>query len=356
MRLVVLIPAHNEAGRIRAALCSARGQSRQPDDIVVISDNSVDDTVGIARSLGALVMQSVGNTRKKAGALNQALDRLLPSLDDQDAVMVMDADSSIAEDFLAVAEAQLSADSELGAVGGVFYGEPGIGLLGQLQRNEYLRYSREIARHRGRVMVLTGTASAIRVRALREVAAARGTRLPGTPGQVYDTLALTEDNELTLALKTLRWKLISPSSCRVTTEIMPTWPDLWRQRMRWQRGALENLRHYGLTRVTLHYWAQQAGIAVGVIALSLYLLLMALTAGIGDWHLRPFWISVGAVFILERTVTVWVGGWRARALAFPLILELAYDAFIQAVFVRSVADLLTQRAQRWHHPGEPKST
>ena len=27
--------------------------------------------------------------------------------------------------------------------------------------------------------------------------------IPGTRGQVYDTLALTEDNELTLALKTL---------------------------------------------------------------------------------------------------------------------------------------------------------
>jgi poly-beta-1,6-N-acetyl-D-glucosamine synthase len=28
------------------------------------------------------------------------------------------------------------------AVGGVFYGEPSFGLVGQLQRNEYTRYQR----------------------------------------------------------------------------------------------------------------------------------------------------------------------------------------------------------------------
>ncbi|MBT2391840.1 hypothetical protein J7E87_20995 [Streptomyces sp. ISL-1] len=133
---------------------------------------------------------------------------------------------------------------------------------------------------------------------------------------------------------------------------MPTWRDLWWQRTRWTRGALENLRRYGLNPITRRYWAQQAGIAVGVIALLLYLLLMALPAVIGGWHLRPFWIAVGLVFVLERTVTVWSGGWRARALAFPLVIELAYDIFIQAVFVRSVIDLLTRRTPRWHHPGE----
>ena len=53
------------------------------------------------------------------------------------------------------------------------------------------------------MFVLTGTASVIRGYALRAVAEARGSLIPGPPGKVYDTLALTEDNELTLALKTL---------------------------------------------------------------------------------------------------------------------------------------------------------
>ena len=50
------------------------------------------------------------------------------------------------------------------------------GLLAQLQRNEYLRYGRDISRRQGRVFVLTGTASLFRADALAAVAAARGIR------------------------------------------------------------------------------------------------------------------------------------------------------------------------------------
>jgi cellulose synthase/poly-beta-1,6-N-acetylglucosamine synthase-like glycosyltransferase len=74
-----------------------------------------------------------------------------------------------------------------------------------------------------------------RADALSAVAGARGSFLPGEQGNVYDTYSLTEDNELTIALKTLGARMISPRQCRVRTELMPTWRDLWHQRQRWQR-------------------------------------------------------------------------------------------------------------------------
>ena len=61
---------------------------------------------------------------------------------------------------------------------------------------------------------------------------------------------------------------------------MPTWRTLWNQRLRWQRGALENLGAYGITPQTVRYWAQQFGIGYGVIALFSYLLLLV------SWHSR----------------------------------------------------------------------
>ena len=127
-----------------------------------------------------------------------------------------------------------------------------------LQRNEFSRYQRIIGRREGRVFVLTGTASLFRGYALRAVAEARGSLIPGTPGHVYDTLAMTEDNEMTLALKTLGAAMTSPSQCRVTTEIMSSWTDLRRQRLRWQRGALENIGAYGFTRATAPYWVSSS--------------------------------------------------------------------------------------------------
>ena len=85
----------------------------------------------------------------------------------RDVVMVMDADSVIVPEFLETAMGRLEADPDLIAVGGVFYGEDGgPGLVGQLQRNEFTRYQRYISRRKGKVFVLTGTASLFRAYAL----------------------------------------------------------------------------------------------------------------------------------------------------------------------------------------------
>ena len=178
----------------------------------------------------------------------------------------------------------------------MFFGEEGHGLVGMFQRNEYRRYSQEIRRRRGRVFVLTGTASVFRASALAMVAAARGIYIPGEPGQVYDTAALTEDNELTIALKSLGATMVSPSECTVTTELMPDARHLWRQRLRWQRGALENISAYGVTTATSRYWGQQVGIAYGTVALVSYFVLMTVTLlAFDEWVWFPFWLVVGVV-------------------------------------------------------------
>jgi len=317
--------------------------------VLVVADNCTDATVDIARASGAEVIPSVGNDEKKAGALNQVLDGLLPQLDIHDVIMVMDADSVIVEDFLATALGRLEDDPDLIAVGGVFNGEPGGGLIGQLQRNEFSRYQRYISRRKGKVFVLTGTASIFRGYALQAVADARGTLIPGHHAKVYDTLAMTEDNELTLALKSLGAKMVSPRECRVITEIMPDLRALWRQRSRWQRGALENIGAYGLTRTTARYWRQQVGIGYGTIALNAYLLLMLITLLAADeFQMAWFWFIVGCIFIVERVVTVAAQGWRGVLLAAPLVIEFAYDLILQAVYVKSLIDIASGRKSGWN--------
>lgn len=189
-----------------------------------------------------------------------------------------------------------------------------------------------------------------RSRALRVVSESRGSILPGQQGQVYDTAALTEDNELTIALKSLGALTISPGECSVVTELMPSWRTLWQQRLRWQRGALENLGAYGFTPQTLRYWFQQFGIGYGTLALSSYLLLMLLLIfASGTWIWFPFWLSIGLIFLVERVVTVWRGGWRARAIAALLIPELVYALFLDAVYVKGVWDIFTGRNATWTH-------
>lgn len=348
--ITVLIPAHNEEASLGATIASLLAQSRPPERIVVVADNCTDSTVAIARVAGVDVVESVDNVLKKAGALNQVLARLLPEQGDNDVVMVVDADTVLDDGFLDAAVSRMTDDRALMAIGGLFYGEDGAGLLGQFQRNEYIRYAREMRRRRGRVFVLTGTAALFRPRALRTVAASCGYTIPGTHGDVYDTAALTEDNELTIALKSLGGLMISPEQCTVVTEVMPTWRNLWAQRLRWQRGALENLGAYGMTPATSRYWAQQLGIGYGVIALSTYLVLIfVMVFSLSTWVWFPFWAGLGGLFAVERVVTVWKGGWRARLLGLALLPELFFALFLNVVYVKGVFDISFGRQASWNH-------
>ncbi|MBU6245105.1 MAG: glycosyltransferase family 2 protein [Actinomycetales bacterium] len=350
IKVTVLIPAHNEEFSLPTTLAALAQQRRRPDRVIVIADNCTDRTAQIAREMGHEAFETVENEHKKGGALNQALTRLLPLVDPSDAILVMDADTSLAGGFIEVAARHLESDTELAAVGGIFYGEPGHGLIGQFQRNEYARYSAQIRARRGRVFVLTGTATMFRASALMDVAAARGVYIPGEPGKVYDTAALTEDNELTLALKSIGATMVSPAQCTVVTELMPTWRNLWRQRQRWQRGALENLGAYGMTRATIRYWGQQVGIGYGTVALNSALLLILITAvAVNEWVWFPFWLLIGSVFLLERVVTAWRTGWRGRLLALTLLPELLYDVYLQVVFVSCLFDIALGRRARWGH-------
>lgn len=345
VRIVALIPAHNEAGRVGAAIAALRAQSRAPDRIVVVADNCTDLTADLARRAGAQVVESVGNRHKKAGALNQALDRLFDGLADHDLVLVQDADTTLASSFIASALEAIAQD--VGAVGGIFYGERGGGLLGVLQRIEFQRYAREIARRGYRADVLTGTATLFRVSTLRKIRQARLDGVIGGGVSYYSLASLTEDDEITKAVRTIGYRTVSPAGCRVVTEVMTTVPKLWHQRMRWQRGALENLRDYGWTRVTAPYMVRQALMGLSVLALALYLFFTGWMLARGRPEFSPFWVAVGLVFVAEKVVTARGAGYRAQMLAGTLAIELVYDLFQHAVYVRSLWDMVRRREERW---------
>lgn len=348
--ITVLIPAHNEAASIGETLTSLIGQSLVPDRIIVVADNCTDATARIALDGGAEVVHTAGNTHKKAGALNQVLATLLPDAAPEDLILVQDADSQLSPDFIERAVGHLQEDRRLGAVGGVFRGGDGGGFVGHLQRNEYARYARDVRRLNGKCLVVTGTAALFRVRTLRDVIAGRldGTLPAGNGlGGVYDTSVLTEDNELSFALLTLHYRIKSPADCTLVTEVMPTWRELWAQRLRWKRGAVENCVQYGWTRVTRPYWGRQALSVLGLLVSLAYLSTIALALGTGaGLHMQPFWLAVTGVFVIERVVTVRLRGWKYM-LAAATMYELVIDLFLQVVHTKAYADAAFNNKKAW---------
>ena len=353
MKVIALLPAHNEEHGIGKAVAALQRQTRAPDQIIVIADNCTDDTVTVSNGLGCDVWVTKNNRHKKAGALNQVLAYLLADiggLDDDDVVLVQDADSFLDPTFI---ESGLSKYVDgIGGIGGVFRGRVESKtrwgqVVENFQTNEYARYELDIRRQRGNVLVLTGTATLLRAGILREVVRARKDgRLPYGSGQVYDTKVLTEDNELSFALMRLGYQIKSPAGCTLTTETMPTWRQLAQQRLRWKRGALENLWDYGFNKVTAPYWGRQVLAILGLIVTAAYVgtLIFGLIVGI---NLSLFWIGVTVLFGIERAVTVRKRGGRWMALAFLVVVEMAYDLFLQFVQARAFMQAALKSERTW---------
>lgn len=354
--VIAVVPSYNEQVPILRTLQSLRDQTRRPDEIIVLADNCTDDTVALAISAGVSVVETIDNGDGKAGALNVLLTEIMPILDDDDVVLVMDADTVLTERFIESTVITLFEPSKkkIAGVGGIFLADDDKwSLTRQLQANEYVRYRRRLSRRMGRALVLTGTGTAFKVGFMREVQKARRAgRLPdlGEGGSVYDISALTEDNELTLCAKDLGYRVISPKDCTVKTVMMPTLGSLYKQRLRWQRGALENLIAHGLTTHTAPYALRQVLTYLGVVFLPFYLWTLTIALLVANTSLNflePLWLLVAAMYVFEQTFSVRKGGWRAVLVSLSVAPEVFLKVFLDIVYVASFWGALLATDEVW---------
>ena len=332
-RIVLVIPAHDEEACIVAAMRSVEAQTLPPDRRIVISDNSTDRTVELAAARPAWeVWETVGNTGRKGGALNQAWARLEPTLADGDYLVTMDADTLLDPRFVEESRrkyrVEAAAGVELGGVCANIYGLRLDSALGVLQTMEYARAAQITRSRRGVAPVLAGAATMFSVQALRSVYRERG--------HLYEPV-LTEDYELSLALRVNGYITMAPRRCKAQTDLMPTFRMLWAQRLRWYRGAFEAVRAHGFRRgiradiwwLIFSLWA----------AASRWLFLVALVVTaltIGHMAFSAWLLLLFAFASFIRVVQVRELGWKYMLLAALMVEELYYAFFLEAVLWRSV--------------------
>jgi biofilm PGA synthesis N-glycosyltransferase PgaC len=363
-RIVAVVPAYNEAATI-AHTVAALGRQWAPRlaGIVVVPNNCTDDTAAQAAAAGATVLTFPGrNPHRKAGALNWALQQILPGLDDDDMVLVTDADSILDVDFTQHAVRELLRPAvrghrarhrqqrrQVGAVCAQFRtaAHP-TGVLARVQRNEYERFARQISRRGDQALVLSGVATLFLVSAIRRVTAARGHRLPGHPGEFYHRDTATEDIELTFAFRVLGYQPLAPTGARAQTDIMPSWGALRDQRVRWQRGMLDSLLLYGWTKATWLDWVKQTGIYVGSLMAPAYLAFLAvITATTGTVPFSWSWTAVTALFVFERVWTVRGNGVGDLLFAAALLPEWMYEQWRSAVYWLAAWKTLRGARREW---------
>jgi cellulose synthase/poly-beta-1,6-N-acetylglucosamine synthase-like glycosyltransferase len=347
-RIVALIPAHNEEVGIAATVRSLLAQTPAPERVIVMADNCTDRTVEVARAAGAEVHETVGNTAKKAGALNQGLRAHTADLADTDFIVCMDADGALEPGFLAQALRIFEERENLGGLSGAVVAREPENTVEALQAIEYARGTRLMARAGGAVHVLSGACAVFPVRVLRHVAAARGTDLPGEPGSWFMEHSLTEDYELTLAIKQLGYEATSTRRCRVVTDVMPTFDMLATQRLRWYRGAMESLSLYGWSKLTDRIWLQVGFTFFASVLLPMAVLILIISYL--AWGAEPAWTFALLLpaFTAEGVVVARrVGGRRPQLLAWTFVPLWLYDNLLFLFYWRALLRAARGGSRTW---------
>jgi cellulose synthase/poly-beta-1,6-N-acetylglucosamine synthase-like glycosyltransferase len=233
-RILILVPAHNEEKLLPVILRNLK-QVDYPASLFsvhVIADNCTDDTLAVAQSGGAIVHERKNEELPGKGyALQWALGRLWTADEPHDAVLILDADSTISPNFLRVMDARLRRGER------VIQAYYAVGNVGHSWGVD-IRYAALAAIHflrpQGR-MVLGGSAG-----------------LKGN-GMVFaaDVLkqhewsaSLTEDIELHMSLILNGERVTFAPDAVVQAEMPESLTGSYTQNVRWERGRLQALRHY----------------------------------------------------------------------------------------------------------------
>jgi biofilm PGA synthesis N-glycosyltransferase PgaC len=387
-----VLPCYNEEKDLSAALRSVMGQESPVDTILVVSDNSTDRTVEIARSAGVSVIETRGNTAKKAGALNAGLQYLMGRGYLPEFVITGDGDTVYDDQFVKRAVRVMNASPKLGVLSAVCYGkaklvsfpswpqrqgarrghrkpqnqiERAVTVLSDtpahvvqwlteffnyslvwLQRAEYARAA--MLRLRQNIHTTSGAGSVLRGEAIVDVLYAKY-QLPQkgrrSAIKLYHEGNFVEDFALTLDVKEAGWSCTNNFHVVAHTDLMRDLPSLFSQRTRWVRGTIDELRRRKGSRGSR---ASALSIGFGVLSIPFNYALYAFPVmGIVSGHttLMDFWFF--PVMGIYQAIMVRKLGWRSMIVAFVLLPEVAFGVVRHCWIFTSLKRSFLSNHQVW---------
>lgn len=128
MKIYIVIPAHNEAAHITATLASIVAQTKLPTKVVVVNDNSSDDTGAIIDSFTekytfiSKINTNATNEHLPGSKVINAFYKGFETLDnDFDIIVKLDADIILPNNYFEVISNHFENDSKIGVAGGLAY-------------------------------------------------------------------------------------------------------------------------------------------------------------------------------------------------------------------------------------------
>ena len=316
-RIGCVIPAYNEQESITDVLKSLLAQSRLPDVIHVVVNNTTDKTFRIASKFAGrhevkrgkktqvteVFVHDIGkNVDKKVGALNQGFELV----QDCDYLLGVDGDTTLHKNTVKRLEAEIGSDPRIGGISAIYSIDdtkvrgPIARFLIAGQRAQFASFNMQNMLRGRNMAVLGGQCSLFSMKVLREVMRENHQRSPW----VRDSEV--EDSLLSLQIKNAGYLTKISATARADVGGMTTMRALDGQQVKWNYGAIDLMwpGQRGDTQgQPLHpnlrlRWTENFGMLINAFTRLLFIVLLGASLSIHAFVFSPWWLIPPAVAVL----------------------------------------------------------
>ena len=313
-----IVPAYNEEASIGAVLESLLAQTRLPDVIHVVVNNTTDRTVEVAAAyagphssvdgdgnaqLTEVFVHDIGtNPDKKVGALNYGYSLI----EGYDYLLGVDGDTVADPQAVEFLEQEIASDSRIGGISAIYSIDDRdvTGVIAPFliagQRAQFAAFNMHNMLRGRNMAVLGGQYSIFAMRALRDAMAANRQTTPW----VKDSEV--EDSLLSLQIKSAGYLTKISARARADVGGMTTLRALDAQQVKWNYGAIELMwpGQRGDTKGQPFHpnlrvrWWENLGMATNALTRILFIVLLAGSLSINAFVFDPVWLIPPIVAVL----------------------------------------------------------
>lgn len=304
-----IIPAYNEEESIASVIESLLAQTRLPDVIHVIVNNTTDKTVEVAAGYAGahssvvdgveqfteVYVHDIGkNPDKKVGALNYGFTLI----EGMDYLLGVDGDTVASEKAVEQLEEEIVSDSRIGGISAIYTIDPDPiqGTMAKFlisgQRAQFAAFNMQNMLRGRNMAVLGGQYSIFATKALRDAM----TQNHQTTPWVKDSEV--EDSLLSLQIKSAGYLTKISARARADVGGMTTLRGLDAQQVKWNYGAIELMwpGQRGDTKGQPFHpnlrlrWLENASMAINAVARVMFILLVVAAVSIDAFVFSPVWL------------------------------------------------------------------
>jgi len=319
-----VIPAYNEAESIASVLDSLLAQTRLPDSIHVVVNNSTDDTAKIAGNFAGphsrtedgvtqtveIFVHDIGeNPDKKVGALNYGFYLV----EGCEYLLGVDGDTTAEPHAIAQLEAEITSDSRIGGISAIYSIDdsdlhgPMMHFLIAGQRAQFAAFNMQNMLRGRNMAVLGGQYSIFSMRALHDVMSQSKQSTPW----VRDSEV--EDSLLSLQIKSEGYLTKISAQSRANVGGMLTLRGLDAQQVKWNAGAIELMwpgQRGDTTGKPFHpnlrlCLIENFSMAINVVTRAMFILLIVASLSINAFVFNPIWLIPPVVALLLNARTAY---------------------------------------------------